>query len=74
MCSAFFDAWKALGFDLFFGFLDLVFGRIYMCLLYAKIVDMVSETLSIRIRRDVKKRMRKLKDVDWRSEIRVSSR
>ena len=45
-----------------------------MCLLYAKIVDMVSETLSIRIRRDVKKKMRKLKDVDWRSEIRVSSR
>ncbi len=30
---------------------------------------MVSETLSIRIRRDVKKRMRELKDVDWRREI-----
>ena len=34
-----------------------------------EIVDMASETLSIRIRRDVKKRMRELKDVDWRKEI-----
>jgi hypothetical protein len=45
-----------------------------MRLLYAEIVDMVSETLSIRIRRDVKKKMRKFKDVGWRREIRVSSR
>lgn len=30
---------------------------------------MASETLSIRIRRDVKKRMKEMKDVDWRKEI-----
>ncbi|MEM2929764.1 MAG: hypothetical protein QW797_02745 [Thermoproteota archaeon] len=30
---------------------------------------MVSETLSIRIRRDIKRRMRDLRDVDWRREI-----
>jgi len=35
---------------------------------------MISETFSIRIRSDVKKKMRKLKDVNWRREIRVSSR
>ncbi len=28
-----------------------------------------SEALSIRIRRDVKRRMRELRDVDWRREI-----
>jgi hypothetical protein len=30
---------------------------------------MASETLSIRIRKDVKKRMKEFKDVDWRKEI-----
>lgn len=37
--------------------------------MYTLFVNMVSETLSIRVRREIKRKMKEFKDVDWRREI-----